>query len=149
MSVAGGYYTLDLPAKSRAAIASTEPRGFGARHFDIKASYATFALDNYRCANASNQRVNPEYKLHLAPVRPFGKWFESVFGRHAVGAGPLMWGGVFAGTRDAIHSTPLALYKLLLKQVGEHSNPEVGHYIERIWGMLMFGFVVVPDAYQE
>ena len=25
--MAGGYYTLDLPAKSRAAIASTEPRG--------------------------------------------------------------------------------------------------------------------------
>jgi hypothetical protein len=120
-------------------------------HTVLYDAFRTFQMDRHPTAHEGNRRANPETALTPSAIRPFGPWivdlYESVFGP---GCGvrtmksPVFLYGVFVGTRENIQKTPLALYERLLKEVAVSSNPEVGHYIERLWGTLMFG--VLPEA---
>ena len=120
-------------------------------HAVLHDAFRDFKLDKHPVSHLGNRKANPETLLTPAAIRPFGPWlvdlYESVFG---VGCGvrtmksPIFLYGVFVGTKDNIQKTPLAMYERLLQEVAVSSNPEVGHYIERLWGTLMFG--VVPEA---
>lgn len=114
---------------------------------DLLTMFSDFYLDTYLCADPANRKRAPSSYLDPAIVRPFGPWFHSVFGPRTRALGPILYGGVFQGTRSAIRDLPLHIWEKLLHQVGQHTNPEVGHYIERCWGTLMFGrmYEVVDD----
>ena len=98
-----------------------------------------FEIAEWRASTPENALRNPESSLHRSSVRPFGKWLESVFGAEAARAiyAPIYLGGIFVANSSVLKNRPLAVYENLLAQVSEHSNPEVGHYIERIWGFLL------------
>ncbi|MBC7636956.1 MAG: DUF3431 domain-containing protein [Acetobacteraceae bacterium] len=47
--------------------------------------------------------------------------------------------GCFAVSRDAVRGRPKAFYETLLKALSRHRNPEIGHYMERLWCAIFSG----------
>ncbi|XP_022089033.1 uncharacterized protein LOC110978385 isoform X2 [Acanthaster planci] len=45
--------------------------------------------------------------------------------------------GCFSGTRDNIRKRPKSFYEKLMRFVDFHPNPEEGHYIERLWCVIV------------
>jgi hypothetical protein len=104
--------------------------------FRMPTAFEHFQLLQWKTSFAPNASKNSEETLLPAPIRPFGPWFRSVFGNVQTQA-PFYHGGCFSGRKEVIERTPLTTYETLLRQCAAHSNPEVGHYIERVWGFLM------------
>lgn len=98
---------------------------------DVRRDIYQFTLNTYTATCQQNAAQNPESNLFPAKIRPFGKWYESYLGSEPYPY--LMYQGIFAVSRDHIKNRDVSLYQRLMDEVGEHSNPEVGHYIERIW----------------
>ena len=106
------------------------------RKFEFPTFLYAFHLDKWKTTFEANALKNTNDAMLLAPARPFGAWYESVFGVTRVRA-PCWFGGCFYARRAAIERNELQLYKKLLDQISAHVNPEVGHYIERAWGVLL------------
>jgi hypothetical protein len=108
---------------------------FVATHSDnIKTQFENFTLDNWVCTDPKNAQLNSESALLPAVFRPFGKWFQFHFGNIKV----QIWciHGIFSIHRLDIVKHKQKRYLKLLSAVERHSNPEVGHYIERSWGAI-------------
>ena len=110
--------------------------------------FEDFALTHWKATDGQNALKNPESELLPAPVRPFGRWLEAVFGKDLARnmVAPVFYGGVFFAAAGNLAQTPLHVYKTLLKQLETHSNPEAGHYVERVWGFLASSGALPPSA---
>ena len=114
----------------------------------LRGDYGTFPddiydykIDEWKSTNSNNKSVNSEKNLELAPIRPYGKWFESRFGDIKV---PIFcYYGIFAVAKEHIKQNPKSFYEKLLKDLDKSSNPEVGHYMERAWGAVFYPY---PDS---
>lgn len=100
--------------------------------YDLKSGIYDFMLDNWSASDPENTRINNETELQKSAIRPFGKWFEHHFSKEKQIYG-FWYMGIFAATRDRIQRHPIEVYQRLIREVETHSNPEVGHYIERTW----------------
>jgi hypothetical protein len=100
-------------------------------HKNIKTDLYDFTLDEWVSSDESNRSVNAEKTLDKAKIRPFGKWYESVFGNSVVNH--VTYLGIYSVSKHDILQHPLEYYKNLLLQLETSSNPEVGHYMERSW----------------
>ena len=69
--------------------------------------------------------------LKKSSIRPFGLWFDNMFGNLQVNC--LMYYGIFSIHKNDIIQHPKSRYEILIKDLSDHSNPEVGHYFERSW----------------
>jgi hypothetical protein len=101
-------------------------------HKDVKTKFYDFYLDNYVASNAINAEKNKDAQMQSSSIRPFGSWFESVFGKDEV-INCINFYGIFAVSRADIHKREKNFYSVLLDMLDKHNNPEVGHYIERSW----------------
>jgi hypothetical protein len=112
----------------------------GTRSYNIKRQFYHFKLDNWSCTDPKNASINNESKLMPALLRPFGKWFTYHFGNINV----KYWciHGVFSIHKLDIIKHNIKRYQKLLSAVSVHSNPEVGHYIERSWGAIFYPFIL-------
>lgn len=116
--------------------------------FNMSGQY-TFSMETYGATSKDNLHKNPEGKLWPSPIRPLGKWAETIFPHVNLEHIPYVVRGVFVGRRDCIQETPVKTYMEMLSHVGMHSNPEVGHYIERMWGYLLYrGLFRTGEAYE-
>lgn len=99
---------------------------------DYREKFKEFKMNSWRATNTNNQNSNSSKNI-LSPaiIRPFGKWYESLF--QGIEVKQVAYGGVFAVSRAHIHHRPVDFYKKLLDQFPNHSNPEIGHYFERVW----------------
>jgi hypothetical protein len=102
-------------------------------HSSVVDSLYSFVLDEWKTTYKQNQDKD-EYRLLKSPIRPFGKWYQKYFNNNSCNF--IMYGGIFAVSRDDIKKNPKSKYEELMKYVDNHINPEAGHYIERIWGVL-------------
>jgi hypothetical protein len=100
----------------------------------IKNEFENFVLDNWECSELSNKSLNNESKLLPALIRPFGKWFYFHFGDKYVKY--ITMNGIFSIQKADIIKHDINRYKKLLTGVERHSNPEVGHFIERSWAAI-------------
>ena len=96
-------------------------------------SLYSFVLDEWKTTFKKNQDKE-EYRLLKSPIRPFGKWYEKHFDKNPCNF--IMYQGIFAVSREDIIKNPKSKYEELIRYVDHHVNPEAGHYIERIWGVL-------------
>jgi hypothetical protein len=90
-----------------------------------------FQLDQWQASSVENNSVNPENKLKQANIRPFGKWFNAMFGNIKVNY--ISWNGLFSMSKLDILHHPKSYYERLILEVSDSSNPEAGHYFERSW----------------
>jgi hypothetical protein len=106
---------------------------------DIKVQFENFTLDKWCCTDSKNKELNNESILLPSKIRPYGKWFNYHFG----GIKVKNWciHGVFSIHKIDILKHKIERYKKLLAEVETHSNPEVGHYIERSWGAIFYPFL--------
>lgn len=100
-------------------------------HENVKSDLYDFVLDEWVSSEEYNKYINPEKKLENAPIRPFGKWYESNFGDIVVKN--VTYQAIFSISKKDILNHPLEYYKNLMVQLETSSNPEVGHYMERAW----------------
>lgn len=114
----------------------------GAIFNDIPADIYDFQIEEWAATNEKNKTLNDENKLHPSPIRPFGPWFEENFGKE-IHSKVVCYFGVFAIAKEHIIQHPKEYYEKFIKYLDHHSNPEVGHYMERSWSAL---FSPYPDS---
>ena len=98
---------------------------------NVKNDLYNFTLDEYVCADIQNKNLNPETKLELSEIRPFGKWYEYYFNDIIIHH--ITYFGIFSVDKRDILQHSKEYYEYLIKQLSNSSNPEVGHYFERAW----------------
>lgn len=101
---------------------------------DLKVAEYNFEIDKYASNTSANREVNPESDMKLAPLRPYGKWYEHYFGDISVPV--ITYTGIFAVSRNHIRNRPRQFYQSLLSTMDDHSNVEVAHYMERSYAAL-------------
>lgn len=99
--------------------------------------FHSFSQKEYCCQYPSNRLLNNESSLFPCPQRPFGNWFlqhgfEDVC--------HFCFYGIFSVDKRDVLQHPVIRYKILLKELSVHSNPEVGHYTERAWASIFGPF---------
>lgn len=99
---------------------------------DVKKKLYDFQLDNYVASNQINAEKNSSREMQHSNIRPFGKWFEHIFGKDEV-INCINFYGIFAVSQKDIHKRSKKFYGVLIDMLDKHNNPEVGHYIERSW----------------
>jgi hypothetical protein len=100
-------------------------------HNNIKYMYYNLKLDNYQTKNIHNRNKNSEIVLKKSNIRPYGLWFDNFFGNIQVNC--VIYYGIFSIHRNDILQHPVSRYQSLIKDLSDHSNPEVGQSIERSW----------------
>ena len=105
----------------------------------IKNYFKNFKIDKYKCADSRNFNKNNETKLFKCKIRPYGRWNEYFFKNTP--AGWYTYSGVFSIDKKDILQHQVERYMILKNIVGLHSNPEVGHYIERSWGAIFYPLI--------
>ena len=98
---------------------------------NIQKDLGDFTLDVWAASNEQNCKLNNESILYPAKIRPFGKWYSYFFGNQLCKY--VSYWGIFSMDRRDIIKHNIHKYIKLLGAIGCHSNPEVGHYIERSW----------------
>jgi hypothetical protein len=105
----------------------------------VKNMFADFTLDNWKTSNTQNSTINDESVLERAKLRPYGRWYKYFFGNKNVKIVCMF--GIFSIHKLDIIKHNINYYTQLLNTVSKHSNPEVGHYIERSWGAIFHPLV--------
>ena len=98
---------------------------------NLKKELYDFTLDEWMARDIQNRGLNPESKLELSEIRPFGKWYEYYFNNIIVHC--MTYWSIFSIDSKDILQHPKEYYENLIKQLSNSSNPEVGHYFERAW----------------
>jgi hypothetical protein len=83
--------------------------------------------------NSSLDKNQGSIKMELSEIRPFGKWYESVFGDMTCQI--ISWFGIFSVRREDILAHPKSFYEKLFQMLLT-PNPEAGHYLERSWSSI-------------
>jgi hypothetical protein len=96
-------------------------------------SLYNFEIDYWKSRDANNAETTQD-TIHRSAIRPFGKWFEHHFSIKNI---PMVWYcGVLVATRERIRKIPLQTYINVHEELSQHSNSEVGHYMERAMAAL-------------
>ena len=103
---------------------------------DILNLFKDFNLTNWTSSYKKNC-LNEE-KLLQSNYRPFFVFKNNFFQNHKE-CNLYTMGGVFSVNKKDILSSPIELYKNIIKELDTHSNPEAGHFVERSWCYLFNG----------
>jgi len=86
--------------------------------------------------------------LEEAQIKPFGKFIESTMGTD-ISCSVICYQGIFIVSKKHITQHPKQKYINLIKHLENSSNPEVGHYMERAWGILFAPYPKSCVSYRE
>ena len=110
----------------------------GAYYPDVKENLYNFEIDNYHSTNLNNYKLNAEKDLEMSKIRPFGKWFDYNFPN--IKSNFISLYGIIGISKEDIIKHPLSYYENLIKELENHSNPEVGHYFERSYHAIFYPY---------
>jgi hypothetical protein len=113
----------------------------GSMYDNIRDNLYDSVFEDYKISNENNKTMNPETRLEPSPIRPFGKWYEEVYGD--VDIQVFCHFAIFAVAKEHIIQHPKERYEKLIKYLDSHSNPEVAHYMERTWAAVFYPY---PDS---
>lgn len=97
---------------------------------------SNFSLDYWQANSSENNFINSEHKLKESSIRPFGKWFNAMFGN--INTNYISWNGMFSVSKQDVLQHSKSYYERLIHEVSDHSNPETSHYFERSWEAVFF-----------
>jgi hypothetical protein len=113
----------------------------GKPYENVRKELGRLFINKHIATNVVNKTANPENLLLPCPIRPFGRWYDAMFGTDVISK-VVCYFGMFAVAKEHILQHPKEHYEKLIKFVDTHSNPEAGHYMERSWGAV---FAPIPD----
>ena len=88
-----------------------------------------FIMDTYQVANPSNYELNKSNKLKPCSIRPFGKWYETLF--PDINIHHVNYQSIFSVSREHILNRSKESYQNIINYVNSDKNEESSHYIER------------------
>jgi hypothetical protein len=100
----------------------------------IKNELETFMINSYEITSEENKKRNPGTALVPAAIRPFGNWIKAHFPGESLKC--IGYRGIVAASREDIQKRPRQFYESLIAEL-QVQNPEVGHYIERAWPLIL------------
>jgi hypothetical protein len=103
----------------------------GMKHNNVKKELYNFGMASYKSTTDDNFKENPETKLQLSNIRPYGKWYDNKFPDIDIQYIP--YSGIIAISKNHILQHPKKYYENLIEELRYSSNPEVGHFFERSW----------------
>ena len=114
----------------------------GQRMHSVRDDVGAFELDDWTSSSAVNQQGEGALSTLLpAPIRPFNAWYDAQFPElQNTRIQVVCWGSNFAVHRRHIQQHPIQRYQNILSQLEVHSNPEVGHYVERSWAAIFWPY---------
>ncbi|XP_022083782.1 uncharacterized protein LOC110975530 isoform X2 [Acanthaster planci] len=65
-----------------------------------------------------------------------GEFYQAVFGTPHPDTVPVCLTACFSASRENLRRFPVSLYERAISFVNDHSNPEEGHYLERLWATI-------------
>jgi len=98
---------------------------------DIKTKLYDFNVTKYEMQHPSVEINYDNTNTHLCKIRPFGKWYEELFGN--LKTTTICFNNIMAIKREHILRKPKEYYENLLTYVDEGLQPEAVHYFERAW----------------
>jgi hypothetical protein len=104
-----------------------------------------FQLDHWQSSSPENVFINPENKLKESSIRPFGKWFNTMFGD--IKTNFISWNGLFSISKLDVLQHSKEYYERLISEVSDNSNPETNHYFERSWEAVFYPMnhtIIIP-----
>jgi hypothetical protein len=113
----------------------------------VKDTFNDFQIDKYLSSNENNKSLNNDDTMKLSDIRPYGKWYETIFNNVNNDSKCFTQNSMFGLTRDTILKKPKTYYMNLIKQVKEHNNHETVHYFERSWETVFFPYSDVKHIY--
>jgi hypothetical protein len=108
---------------------------FNEKHNNIKDYFYDFKINDYGSTFKDNRELNHE-SLVLSQIRPYGKWFENVFGD--ITPQHVSYFGIISISKTDILQKQKSYYEKLIKHLDNCSNPETGHYFERSWEAVFY-----------
>jgi hypothetical protein len=104
---------------------------------DILRGLGGFFVDEFTCTNPNNFSINSDVTIRPSPLRPFGKWYQSMFGENKMTMFAT-YNSMIAIQKNDILQYPKSYYENLIRQIETHSNPEESHYFERAWEVVFY-----------
>ena len=117
----------------------------GLWYYDIRKQLYRFQIDCWAGTSSVNQAALPTIVCEPSSIRPFGKWYYHYF-RDLV-TNVVCYTSTFSISRDSIYRREKVFYEELLAHLSSHSNPEVGHYLERAWAAVFYPLEVYYSLY--
>jgi hypothetical protein len=111
----------------------------GAKHNNVKKELYNFGMTSYKSTTDDNFKENPERKLQLSKIRPYGKWYDNKFPDIDIQYIP--YSGIIAISKNHILQHPKKYYENLIEELRYSSNPEVGHFFERSWVAIFYPMI--------
>lgn len=108
----------------------------GRKYNNVQDNLYDFRLNYYGSSEQNNTLLNPNSKLELSSIRPFGKWYENKF--KDINIEYVSYSGIFSVDKREILQHPKSYYENLITELSKSSNPEVGHYFERSWAAVFY-----------
>jgi hypothetical protein len=101
-------------------------------HTDIRTidEANNFKIDEWKSTSVENANKNPESNIQASTDRPLKVWFEKRFNGESINCASFL--GIVAVSREDIRKRPVEFYYNLSQEMLS-TNPETGHYIERVW----------------
>lgn len=103
----------------------------------IQTQLYDFKIDEYASSDKDNYNLNNETTLVKSNIRPFGKWYDKMFGSHVI-THHFAETDLIAVSKKHILQHPIEHYKRLIQETKMGSNPETGHYFERSWEAVFY-----------
>jgi hypothetical protein len=103
---------------------------------DIKTKLYDFTLDQHLLSHPSVEINYENTNTHHCKIRPFGKWYEELFGD--LKTTTLCYNHILAVKREHILRKPKEYYENLLTYLDEGIHPEAVHYFERAWEAVFY-----------
>jgi hypothetical protein len=100
--------------------------------------YSDFTIDTYLSSNELNKEANKDAKMLPSEIRPFSKWYETLFGNINADSKCFTQNSMFGIKKNTILLKPKSYYEKLLLQVNKHHNHETVHYFERAWETVFY-----------
>jgi hypothetical protein len=101
---------------------------------DVKYHMNDFEINKYSSSYIQNKIK--EEPMMLSENRPYGKWFETHFGELKVKY--YNYCGILIINKKQIIEHNIFWYEKIINDLKNHSNPEVGHYVERSWCAIFY-----------
>ena len=108
--------------------------------------FKNFSLTEWQCQDEKNKIENNEKSLFLSSIRPFGNWFLH---HKLMDTNIYSYYGIFSVDKRDILNNSITKYENILNELSFHSNPEVGHYVERAWATIFGPFEHTLNIYHK
>jgi hypothetical protein len=114
------------------------------KHNNVQNNLYNFKLDYWCSTSNENFIKNNNCNLNLSTIRPFGLWYQNMFGN--LKTTNVNYRGVIAIHKKHILQRHKSSYEKLLTEI-KSPNDEVLHYFERSWEAIFYplsGAMIIP-----